>query len=160
MSDVDFGKRSGDYAEHRPGFPESFYDRLQRLIPLDGARALDVGTGPGIVALELAKRGATVVGLDIAENQILAAREGAVAAGVAERCQFDVGGVEHMGFDAESFDLATAGQCWHWFDKSAAIPEPRRVLRPGGLLVVAHPLDRELVGGVFKNDQQYHPRDG
>ena len=29
MSDVDFGKRSGDYAEHRPGFPESFYDRLE-----------------------------------------------------------------------------------------------------------------------------------
>ena len=138
MSDVDFGKRSGDYAEHRLGFPESFYDRLQSFIALDGARALDVGTGPGIVALELAKRGATVAGLDIAENQIQAARGRAAAAGLGERCRFEVGSVEEMVFDAESFDLATAGQCWHWFDKSAAIPELQRVLCPGGLLVVAH----------------------
>ena len=138
MSNVDFGKRSGDYAEHRPGFPESFYVRLQSFIALDGARVLDVGTGPGIIALELANRGATVVGLDIAESQIKAARERAAAAGLAERCQFDVGGVERMNFDTESFDLVTAGQCWHWFDKGAAIPELHRVLRPGGLLVVAH----------------------
>ena len=97
-----------------------------------------MGTGPGIVALELANRGATVAGLDIAENQIKAARERAAEAGLAERCRFDVGRVEQMDFDAESFDLATAGQCWIWFDKNAAIPELHRVLRPGGLLVVAH----------------------
>ena len=138
MSDVDFGKRSCDYAAHRPGFPESFYDRLETFRRLEGARALDVGTGPGIVALELARRGATVAGLDIAENQILAARERAATAGLAERCRFDVGGAEKTGFAAESFDLVTAGQCWHWFDESLAIPELLRVLRPGGLLVVAH----------------------
>ena len=138
MSTVDFGKRSGDYAEHRPGFPESFYDRLERVRQIDGARALDVGTGPGVIALALAERGATVAGLDIAQNQIEAARERAAAAGLAERCTFDVGRVEQLDHDAETFDLATAGQCWHWFDKSKAIAELHRVLRPGGLLVVAY----------------------
>ena len=138
MSEVDFGKRSGDYAEHRPGFPDSFYDRLAMFATFEGSQAVDVGTGPGIIALELAKRGATVTGLDIAHNQIRAARERAEAAGLAERCSFAVGKVERIDADDASFDLATAGQCWHWFDKSAAIPELLRVLRPGGLLVVAH----------------------
>ena len=138
MSEVDFGKRSGDYAKHRPGFPESFYERLERLVRLEGAHALDLGTGPGVVALELARRGATVAGLDIAENQIVTARERAAAAGLADRCRFDVGVAERMQFDSGSFDLAIAGQCWHWFDKSRTLPELLRVLRPEGLLVVAN----------------------
>ena len=82
MSEVDFGKRSGDYAEHRPGFPDSFYDRLASFRALEGSRAIDVGTGPGIIALELAKRGATVTGLDIAESQIRTARQRAAATGL------------------------------------------------------------------------------
>ena len=53
---VDFGKRSEDYSEHRPGFPSSFYNRLERFVAFSNATALDVGTGPGIVALELAQR--------------------------------------------------------------------------------------------------------
>ena len=72
---VDFGRHSDDYAQQRPGFPLAFYDRLETLRPLRGARALDLGTGPGVVALELAARGARVVGLDISENQIRAADE-------------------------------------------------------------------------------------
>jgi SAM-dependent methyltransferase len=138
MSDVDFGKRSDDYAEHRPGFPDSFYDRLESFRKLEGSRAVDVGTGPGTIALELARRGATVTGLDIAENQIRAARQRADAEGLADRCSFCVGGAERIDAGDASFDLATAGQCWHWFDESAAIAELLRVLRPGGLLVVAH----------------------
>lgn len=37
-----------------------------------------------------------------------------------------------------AFDLVTAGQCWHWFDRPKAAAETARVLAPGGRVVVAH----------------------
>jgi SAM-dependent methyltransferase len=138
MEDVDFGRRSKDYAAHRPGFPPSFYDRLETFAPLAGADALDLATGPGIVALELAKRGARVTGLDIAENQIAAARKQAASLGVTDRTRFEVGRAEQTGLDSNTFDLLTVGQAWHWFDELAVIREALRLLRPKGLLVVAH----------------------
>ena len=125
MGDVDFGRHSEDYARHRPGFPASFFDRIG---PLRGLRALDLGTGPGTVALELARRGADVLGIDVSRGQIEAAGRGRFAVARAESVPAPDG----------AFDLVTAGQCWVWFDHDAALGEARRVLRPGGRLVVAH----------------------
>ncbi len=136
MIDVDFGRRSEDYAKYRSGFPESFYDRMESFVPLNHARAVDLGTGPGIVAIELAKRGATVTGVDISENQINAARDRAANASVADRCAFIVAPAENTALRAGEFDLVTAGQCWGWFDEPQALREVNRLLRPGGWLVV------------------------
>jgi len=135
---VDFGRYSEDYARHRPGFPASFFDRLERFIALTGIAALDVGTGPGKIAIELANRGASVVGMDISNAQIESAKTQAAARGVAERCRFIVAPVEETGLDDSSFDLVTAGQCWKWFDHDKALAEVRRVLKPGGVFIVAH----------------------
>ena len=135
---VDFGRHSRDYAEQRPGPPDTFYDRLDRLCPLPGARALDLGTGPGVIALELAARGAIVVGIDISENQIDAARELADLRGLAAACRFEVGSAEETKQPDASFDLVTAGTCWHWFDHGRALAEVARVLAPRGLLAIAN----------------------
>ncbi len=137
MTSIDFGRHSGDYTEHRPGFPPPFYRRLGGLLPLEGARALDLATGPGVIALELAACGAEVLGVDIAPGQVEAAVEAATARGLADRAHFAVGCAERLEATDSSFDLVTAGQCWHWFDAPAVLAEARRVLRPGGLLVVA-----------------------
>lgn len=72
-STVDFGRHSDDYASFRPGPPESFYRRIESLVSLRGTRALDLATGPGTIALELAARGCSVVGIDISPEQIGAA---------------------------------------------------------------------------------------
>lgn len=138
MSEIDFGRHSADYGQHRPGFPASFYDRLQALAPLSGTDALDVASGPGVVALELAARGASVIGIDISENQIAVATQRAEISGLADRCRFLVRPAEDTALDDAAFELAVAAQSWHWFDAPSAMRELMRVLRPGGVLVVAN----------------------
>lgn len=135
---VDFGKRSQDYACFRPGFPDSFYQRLDAIQPLASTEAVDLATGPGVMALELARRGAQITGIDISDNQISAATEQAKRANLSDRCRFLVSGAESTGLPAATFDWVTAGQCWHWFDEPKALAEADRLLKPGGLLVIAH----------------------
>ena len=135
---IDFGRRSDDYATFRPGFPDSFYDRLGTHVTFSDTTAVDLGTGPGVVALALAKRGATVTGIDIADNQIAAARRRATELGLDHRAQFRVGRAEDTQLPDESADLVIAGQCWDWFDHDRAMAEVVRLLRPGGTHVIAH----------------------
>lgn len=85
MTTIDFGRHSDDYATHRPGPPASFYDRLNAVVRLPGARAVDLATGPGTIALELAARGSAVTGIDIAPEQVAAARRLAREQGLDER---------------------------------------------------------------------------
>jgi len=106
--------------------------------PLRGARVIDLGTGPGQVAFALVERGARVVGLDVSENQIAAARALARERGLATACRFEVARAEETGLPDASVDLVTAGTCWHWFDHERALAEVARVLVPGGLLVIAN----------------------
>ena len=138
MPDIDFGRRSQDYATHRPGFPDSFYDRLETFIPLSGVKALDIATGPGVVALRLAQHGATVTGIDIAAGQIEAAKKKAKKLNLDHRTTFEVCRAEEWEAPAASLDLITAGQCWRWFDHGVLLPRMRTLLKSGGLLVVAH----------------------
>lgn len=138
MSDFDFGRYSEDYAEYRPGFPESFYQRLDAVAKIRGSRALDLATGPGTIALELAARGSSVVGIDVSAEQIASAQRIAKERGLEGRVDFSVANAENTGRDANAFDLVTAGQCWHWFDSVAAMREARRVLGRGGVLAIAY----------------------
>lgn len=136
MAPVDFSLRSRDYALHRHGPPPAFYDRLGSFVDLDGCRTLDLATGPGTVAFDLARRGATVTGLDVAEGQIAAARVRAREVGLEDRTAFRVARSEGTNAPDGAFDLVTAGQSWHWFDAPSAVAEVRRVLRPGGTLAI------------------------
>jgi SAM-dependent methyltransferase len=134
---IDWGKTSIDYAQHRPGPPPSFYAKLAALgVGLGGQRVLDLGTGTGVVARELAQRGCLVAGVDVSAGQIRAARELAAAEGPA--VDFRVAPAEAMPFGGGQFDVVMANQCWQYFDLARVIPELRRVLASGGMLIVSH----------------------
>lgn len=138
MNNIDFGRHSEDYAAYRPGFPVSFYRRIDAITGIDGTRSLDLATGPGTIALDLAERGSNVVGIDISADQVATATRISKERKLDRRTQFAVAQAEDTGLEASSFDLATAGQCWHWFDGDAVFSEMRRVLRPDGMLVIAY----------------------
>jgi SAM-dependent methyltransferase len=138
MSKVDFGRHSEDYAAYRPGYPASFYQRIDAITRIRESRSLDLATGPGTIALELGARGSSVVGIDTSREQIATAQRVARDRNLEDRVHFRTASAEHTGLDASSFDLVTAGQCWHWFDRGAVMVEIQRVLRPGGVLAIAH----------------------
>ena len=137
MENIDFGRTADDYARHRAGFPPELFRRLQTFdIGLPGQRLLDIGSGTGALARGFAARGADVTALDRAAPLLEAARRLAQDEGVGLK---PVQGVaETLPFPAGCFDVGTAGQCWHWFDRARAADEVHRVLKPGGKIALAH----------------------
>jgi SAM-dependent methyltransferase len=135
--DIDFGKTARDYAKHRAGFPDRFFERLFKDgIVATGDRALDLGTGTGTIARGLAKRGCIVTALDRSGSLLEEARVLAQEAGADIR--FVQAHAEVSGLPSGSFDVVIAGQCWHWFDRKRAALEARRLLVPSGRLISAH----------------------
>jgi SAM-dependent methyltransferase len=134
---VDFGKTSSDYAKHRIGFPDRFFERLFKDgIAAVGDRVLDLGTGTGTIARGFAKRGCLVTALDRSDALLEQARVLAHEAGADIR--FVLARAEETCLPSATFDAVIAGQCWHWFDRPRAALEARRLLVPAGRLAIAH----------------------
>ncbi len=110
-----------------------------------GSRVLDVATGTGDLAFELARRVAPdgeVVGSDFSEGMLARAR--AKAAGAGQRAQaaggrvrFEWGDALALAYADDSFDAATVGfGARNFADLAGGLREMARVVRPGGRVVV------------------------
>ena len=97
---------------------------------------LDAATGTGAVAILAAKRGADVVGMDLAPVLVETARERVAEEGVTVEC--DVCDAEAMHYDDASFDVVTS-TCGVMFapDHGAVASELARVTKPGGRIALA-----------------------
>jgi len=134
---VDFGRAAAEYRKFRAGFPQRFFEQLAAQLALKpGSRALDLGTGTGTVARGLAELGLGVTAIDPSVALMYQAADLDREAGVT--VEYLEGRAEDLPFDNDTFDIVTAGQCWHWFDRPLAAEEALRVLKPGGWLVIAH----------------------
>jgi ubiquinone/menaquinone biosynthesis C-methylase UbiE len=126
--------------EHYDRFATRLERRLRTRIAVDvaalrlpaGAHVLDVGTGPGRLPVEIARRSPQVwvTGLDVSPRMIEAAR---AAIEPGQQVIAEVGDVARLPYRDGSVDLvvSTLSQ-HHWPDRSAAIQELARVLAPGG----------------------------
>jgi demethylmenaquinone methyltransferase/2-methoxy-6-polyprenyl-1,4-benzoquinol methylase len=108
-----------------------------------GSRVLDVATGTGDLALELARRvspGGEVLGSDFAEGMLDRARAKALSAGGGAgrvRPRFEWADALELPYEDASFDAATVGFGARNFDDlGRGLAEMARVVRPGGRVVV------------------------
>ena len=105
-----------------------------------GERVLDVGCGEGRFAAELARVGARVVGVDVAQEPLRRARE--------RDPQLDLRLTPPLGeweLEDASFDAVWAGEVIeHVADTAAWLSEIRRVLRSGGSLLLSTPAHEPL----------------
>jgi len=96
-----------------------------------GARALDVATGTGDLAIELAGRGAEVSGLDFSERMLELAR------GKAPGLDWVQGDALELPYGDDEFDAVTVGfGARNFSDLDRGLREMARVTRPGGRVVV------------------------
>jgi SAM-dependent methyltransferase len=129
--------------------PPSFERRLRFLLDevRSGDRALDIGCGAGEFTAAIAQAGAAAIGVDVAEAAVARARSR--HPGVSfDLVRFD----GPLPFDDGSFDLAWASEVIeHVADTARWLSEVRRVLAPGGRLLITTPSHGRLrvaLGGV------------
>ena len=161
--DIQFGKTAQDYARHRAGFPPVLMERLTPFnIGLPGQRVLDIGTGTGTLARLFALQGSDVQAIDPSPELLEQAQLLDQAADV--EIAYSVGQAEKSGLKGGQFDIIAAGQCWHWFDAPAACHEIKRLLKPGGRILITHfdwmPLAGNLVEMteelILKHNPNWH----
>jgi ubiquinone/menaquinone biosynthesis C-methylase UbiE len=113
---------------------------LKSAAPQPGEKALDVGCGPGTLAIALARKvapGGEAVGIDASPEMIDAARR--KAARKHSHARFEPAAIESLPFPDATFDLATSTFMLHHLPadvQDRGLAEVRRVLKPGGRLVI------------------------
>ena len=114
---------------------------VRMLAPRRGERVLDIGCGSGWLGACCQPRGARVCAMDIGRVGVSGAR-----ARFPEAASYQVGDVYHLPFAAESFTaVALSEVIEHLEDIDAALAEARRVLLPGGRMVVSVPYRETIV---------------
>jgi ubiquinone/menaquinone biosynthesis C-methylase UbiE len=116
------------------------YGRLASHVE-EGWRVLDLGCGTGALTLRAAARGAWVKGIDVNPQMLEIARQRARAAGLMGRVDFcEMGVAELDGEQENSYEAVMSGLCFSELtgdEVSYALGQAQRLLKPGGLLLLA-----------------------
>jgi ubiquinone/menaquinone biosynthesis C-methylase UbiE len=151
------------------------YDRLASHIERD-QQVLDLGCGTGALTLRAAHRGARVKGIDINAQMLGIAGQRVREAGLTETVELvEMGVAELDGEEAHHYDAVMSGLCFSELSEDEVtytLQEVVRILRPGGLLLIAdeikprgllkrliHSLIRVPLAGLtyFITQQTTHP---
>jgi SAM-dependent methyltransferase len=156
-----FGEEAARRLEHAYMTPDIVRQRevtLALFAPKPGERIIDIGSGPGFLCESMAQQvgpSGSVIGVDISQDLLHAARQ----RNTLSNLSYATGDAIDLGQPDASFDTAITTQVFEYVkDCAAAIREMRRVLRPGGrVLVVAtdwdgvvwHSSDRERMRAML-----------
>ena len=131
-----FNALAEQYNAYRPHYPAEALLFLVTLGELDKASDVaDIGTGTGRIALELAKYVRLVYAVDTASVMLDQLQISAEEEGLSNIRTIEAPG-EATGLQNESLDLVTLAQAFHWMDKTTALKEAWRILKPEKSMVL------------------------
>jgi ubiquinone/menaquinone biosynthesis C-methylase UbiE len=123
------------YEELRPPYPAEFFRSVAQRLRLAREHALiDLGTGPGLLALGFAPYVGRLVGVDPEPAMLAAARKAAAQASTA--ITLIESRAEALPSDVGQFDVVTIGRALHWMDRDALGPLFERLVAPDGTILV------------------------
>ena len=123
-----FDTLAAHYDAGRTGYSTDLYNALASFGLTPRHHVLDAGCGTGLASRPLIENAFRVTGVDVSEPMLAKAREHYPSATWVE------GSVEALPFEPHTFDAAISAQAFHHVDRSKAIAELVRVLKPGGLV--------------------------
>jgi SAM-dependent methyltransferase len=119
------------YLAGRLRYPPPLIAAVAAAVGLEGSgRVLDLGCGPGFLAIAFARHAAEVVAVDPEPDMLAAAR--AAAGGEPGRIGFVLAGSEQLGPQLGRFDLVTIGRAFHWMDRERTLVALDALVEPAG----------------------------
>jgi SAM-dependent methyltransferase len=123
------------YEELRQPYPAEFFSEVARQLKLSRQHALiDLGTGPGLLALGFAPYVGRITGVDPEAEMLAAARVAAVRAGVD--LTLIEGKAETLPDEIGAFDIVTIGRALHWMEREPTLSRFARLVAPDGVIAV------------------------
>jgi SAM-dependent methyltransferase len=114
------------YFRYREPYPPAFFNNVAELVGLRGnENLLDIGCGPGLLAIGFAPFVEHCTGIDPEAAMIAAAKAATAEAGVA--LSLIHARIEEF-TAARTFDVITIGRALHWLDRNAALPVLERIV--------------------------------
>jgi SAM-dependent methyltransferase len=123
------------YARYREPYPPSFFREVARREGLQGTeRLIDIGCGPGSLAIGFAPYVKSSVGVDVETEMLEAARVEAARAGV--HVDLIQARIEDLPSDIGLFHAVIIGRALHWFDREAALAVLERIVDANGWIAI------------------------
>jgi SAM-dependent methyltransferase len=123
------------YARYREPYSGNFFREVARREGLQGSeRLIDIGCGPGSLAIGFAPYVKSCVGVDVETEMLEAARVEAARAGV--HIGLLQARIEELPEDIGAFQAVTIGRALHWFDREKAIAVLERVVAANGWIAI------------------------
>jgi len=130
-----FAGAAAYYVEGRPAYADRLIERVSDALGFDGTqRLLDVGTGPGQLAIAFAPHVHEAVAIDPEPEMLRIAAEQARGAGV--RLSLSEGSSYTLNEDLGHFDLVLFGRSFHWTDRKATLQTLDRLVTPDGAVAL------------------------
>ncbi len=132
-----FQTAAAAYLQGRPDYPARLFQRIAELCRLDRShRVMDLGCGPGQIAVALAPYVGRIVGIDPEPEMLKIAAE--LTAHLGDQIELIEGSSYDLGPRLGSFHLVTMGRSFHWMARAETLRRLDAMIDPDGAVVLIH----------------------